>query len=233
MIRVLLILLILSVPSYAAFDCDGVDTIVMADNSVLDLPNGDWYIGGWVKADSMTGTKTQYVFETDNKTGLSDPRIQLYFLEDSNSWQPNEYGVTLLDNDLTIYEPFEDNNAFQNNTSWTYMGLRKHGDVFDKFIDGTSVYSSTKTGINAITVITNPAFCRNSGARLAEWAFWDVALTDAQVSALAEGFAPTCFQNNLKWYMPMVRSYSEYLNNVLITNNGSVVSSHPRISECY
>ena len=66
---------------------------------------------------------------------------------------------------------------------------------------------------------------------IADFAVWNAALTDAEITALARGFtADQVRPQSLQFYAPLVRNLVDLRGGRTITNvNGATVATHPRI----
>lgn len=102
---------------------------------------------------------------------------------------------------------------------------------------GTSSDTVEPAGINTTTVgDLGSGFSMYSG-RLAEVAIWNVALTDAEVSILADGYSPLLIRpESLVGYWPTIGRHSPEIDlvggNDLTLNSGDsgpVAAAHPRI----
>lgn len=66
--------------------------------------------------------------------------------------------------------------------------------------------------------------------RIAEVGIWNVALTDAEVAILADGFSPLFVHpQNLVAYWPLVRGLNDRVGGYNMTATGTTVSAHSRL----
>jgi hypothetical protein len=106
------------------------------------------------------------------------------------------------------------------------------------YIDGgskqTTAVSSTPSGIDKTAL----GVLLRSGANLwymsgliAEAAIWNIALSDAEVAVLAEGYSPLLVHpQNLVFYAPLIREILDTVGGVALTNNNGVtVGDHSRV----
>lgn len=98
---------------------------------------------------------------------------------------------------------------------------------------GTSAVASTPSGLDTTTL---GSLRRSAGSlwhmsgRIAEAAIWNIALSDAEVAVLAEGYSPLLVHpQNLVFYAPLVRELVEPIGGVTLTNAGSTVGDHCRV----
>lgn len=65
---------------------------------------------------------------------------------------------------------------------------------------------------------------------IAEIAFWNVVLTDAEMAILGLGYSPLLVRpSSLVHYLPCVRSVQDVIRATTIVQDGSAVTDHPRI----
>ena len=113
-------------------------------------------------------------------------------------------------------------------------------DVYDPTADRTSNDTAWNTGVGSVggagnvlpTLFNNDRETWNRGfkGRGAEAAIWDVALTDAEVSAYFAGYSPLCLRpENLAWYYDAIRgNRNDRMGNETMTETGTVVEfPHP------
>lgn len=86
--------------------------------------------------------------------------------------------------------------------------------------------SSVFIGANSLTAVAAP-----HNGRIAECGIWNVALTAAEIAALARGLTPDKIRpQSLVFYAPLIRDLVDLRGGLTITNNnGATVSGHPRI----
>ena len=69
---------------------------------------------------------------------------------------------------------------------------------------------------------------------MAEAAVWNVALSDAEVVALAANASPKMIRpGNLVWYMDLIRDVREVISNNTIAHDGTVPIAHTLITYPY
>lgn len=128
--------------------------------------------------------------------------------------------------------------------SGTVSGIWRHfAGVFASttsrkaYLDGVGMTTDTTsiaiTGTNRTLIgarINSTAGAFAAGL-IAEAAIWNVALTDADMIALAKGVRPSQVRpQNLVLYAPLLREIIDIRAGMVFTNNGSVVpADHPRI----
>lgn len=106
------------------------------------------------------------------------------------------------------------------------------------YLDGTKVTntnSCTPTGLDRLLFCRNAADLQFGNGRMAEAAVWDVALDDAEMTALAKGICPLLIRPaSLVAYYPLVGNDSpepdRWKNRYDLTlTNGPTKADHPRI----
>lgn len=106
------------------------------------------------------------------------------------------------------------------------------------YLDGGNKGSNTTTD-NAMTLnrtsvgagIYNNLLYDYFDGNICEVAYWNVALTDAEIASLAKGFKPTRIRpQSLMFYAPLLRNLQDVKGGLTITNNNSAtVANHPRV----
>lgn len=107
------------------------------------------------------------------------------------------------------------------------------------FLDGVSVGTADHGG--SITYGTDasddlhigfhPAPSQHFDGEVCEIAYWNRVLSDAEITALANGYSPLFYPNGLRLYAPWVRETTEVArgHTYTIENGGPPVVVHPRI----
>jgi hypothetical protein len=113
-----------------------------------------------------------------------------------------------------------------------------NGDAGRLCVNGIQEASGTNSNsVNANTHIparlgkSNDTFWGGFVGSLAEVAFWQVKLTDAEIAALAAGYRPIRVRpRNLQCYAPLIRETYELTNyGGSPVATGTSVSDHPRV----
>jgi hypothetical protein len=119
--------------------------------------------------------------------------------------------------------------------NWYHICLRCAGDDLRIYKNGVQSGNSDSTSWGGI----NPSGSLYLGARndlnatkffeghMAEWAKWDVSLSDAQITDLVAGASPAMFPQSLTWYMQLLDDYAEKIVPLAVTNYGTTQSDHP------
>lgn len=219
-----------------AFEFDGTtnEEISLADNDVFDLPDGDWTISGWFKLNSTSYPGHDPALISQRQfSSTHNMAVRMY-----------SYGGTLIDE---VYFLSKDNDGttlladgagasnWTADTNWHNVIVSRSGTTVTVYLDNSSIASKTEAAYDGVTPAADLMFGnRDPGSKpfnghLAEWAKWDRALDSSERQALADAHAPTFFRDSIMWYMPMRRQYQEILHGITVTNDGSVVSNHPRM----
>lgn len=219
---------------------DYVDLAVSV--GVTDFPDGDWTLAGWVKLDSLAGTETALLVTT---VGGSE-YLDCYIFQDS--WgTAGERGKLACDSEddagADAFGMQSSGNPFTGNTDWTHISLRRSSSVFTLWINGSQVGTDTNANFDAVTPTTairlGAHYALEAGRFLngdmAEWGFWERALSDTEIDQLYDGgsvaavaLAPSYLSTNLSWYLPMHSGdYTEKINGLTVTNNGTTGATHP------
>jgi hypothetical protein len=93
--------------------------------------------------------------------------------------------------------------------------------------------SRNVTGVNSLVIGRRG---NNIGVsftgKLAEFAIWNVALTDAEINSLSQGFKPSRIRpQSLLYYVPLVRNVQELYSGIPFTASATAptVFDHPRV----
>lgn len=97
---------------------------------------------------------------------------------------------------------------------------------------GTNADSRTPAGLDTMSIgvsLRSSAIHPLSGL-IAEVGIWNIALLDAEIAILAEGYSPLLVRpQNLVFYAPLVREILDVVGGVTLVNTGSTVGDHPRV----
>jgi hypothetical protein len=105
------------------------------------------------------------------------------------------------------------------------------------YIDGGSKgINTTSRSLSAFDRVSMGARGITGGATtffpgyIAEFAAWNIALTDDDVASLAKGFSPRLVRpQSLVFYAPLIRNVQDLRGVVALTTTGTTVADHPRI----
>lgn len=102
----------------------------------------------------------------------------------------------------------------------------------NKATDSTDLSPSTLDRISLGAKINSGGTSAYMSGMIAEFAVWNVALTDDEVAKLALGWRPSRIRPaSLVWYNPLVRGLQEVVGGVSLTESASAptVGAHPRV----
>lgn len=119
--------------------------------------------------------------------------------------------------------------------SWNHCaGVCASSSSRQAYLDGTGGAIKTTTispsGVNRLRMGEwTSTWGRPFDGSLAECGVWNVALTDGEIQALANGFTPALIRpESLVSYYPLVRNYIDQFGNNTVTPNNTVVwGEHP------
>jgi hypothetical protein len=116
--------------------------------------------------------------------------------------------------------------------------------VFTSATSRTIYLDHATSGTNTTNITPNAALINRTnlasqwgaGARgvtangeIMEAAIWNVALEDAEIKALSEGFKPTQIRPNaLVFYAPIIREIADYARGLTLNQNATTVTPHHR-----
>jgi hypothetical protein len=195
------------------------------------------YLSGGVVVTAVPMTYSAW-FDTDRSSGYEAWMTQSltaltdHFFGDISGLQVraeqrgNTVGAVALSSSFTTGQWRHACSVFTSNASRT------------AYVDGVAGTPNT----SSLTQTANPTNL-NIGARtrsstdgyfdgdLAECAIWNVALTAAEITALAKGFSPRRIRpQSLLFYAPLVRDIADFRAALALTNNNTAtVSTHPRV----
>ena len=236
----LLLLFLLNCPARAAFLFDGSDYISVVDNTNLTLPDADWTICQRIKFTSRTGTTVRDIFHWETGTPFARIRIG----DASAGFAINEAQVDFHDNDGTQILFTTSGTFWASNTSWADLCVIRSGGAagtITLYANGVSKGSASNGSFDAVDVgaafiignngpsIGNTATFLGS---MTDFGKWDRALSAGELTARSKGFAANCFPNSLKFNPPMIRTYIEVRNGIVITNSGTTISDQPALIYC-
>lgn len=207
----------------------------------MDIPDGDWTIAGWAQFSSRAGTGVDYLLSfTDSGGGEF---LYLRVRDASNASNPNRGEMLIIDTDGTFYQLNDAGTPWASNTSATHIAIRRSGDTFSIWYNGSQNNSSTDSTVNAISptsALWN--FGREAAGAssfftgsLWSWAKWDRALSTDEILELSQGYSANCIPNSQKWFYPMGGPYGYYqemLVPITVTNNSTTTSDAQRIIYC-
>jgi hypothetical protein len=234
----LLIALLCSTGAQGAYFFNGTSNyITVTDNAALDRPDGDWTAAGWVKLDNNTGSAWNACVDW-----LSGGATEMRFWigEASHANYANDFVAWMTDDNGDAANPGDgdNNNHFSGNTDWTHLIIQRSGASLTIYKNNGSSNSRANASFDGIAIASNMYFGAADTATtqflngsLAEWAFWNRALTADERAGIAKGISPKCY-GGTEIYFPMVREYFELYNNLVLTNNDSNITDHPRILLC-
>lgn len=226
--------------AYPAWEFDSIDYVSVADGPATTLPDGDWAISFWIKltttsgwAEDFTvvsvgvssGSEGEFIIGIDQDAGLTT-RLELYIADDF-------YGSEV--------ELDSTGNEFAGNTNWTHVLLQRSGSNFVFYINGVASGSISIGGIDELnfnTPLVLGVYYAETGnsdaipATFAGLAKWNRSLSTAEISGLAQGFAPSCYPGSQMLNFPMTGPYQEIKSGLAVTNSGTMVAAHPRMIFC-
>lgn len=119
---------------------------------------------------------------------------------------------------------------------WTHLfATSRSATDHEIWTDGgdnvTETTSQVPTAQDQTAIGSSTAGATFWDGELAEVAFWNRGLTDAEAFALAKGFAPSFFRNGLVSYLPLIRNTKDVMGNVWVRNGtgGFAAFPHPPI----
>lgn len=223
-----------------AYSFDEVnDRLVVGDDAALDLPDGDWTIGGLIKFDDNVGSFLQYFYSHGT---VSTNNSANFVLSEASDVAPNEFRAFLQDGggDTTnnvAFTPSLDPDA----GNWNHFCFRRRNNIFSWFWGGDELQSLPNGNTIGDIDSVSPAGSLFLGARndldadrffggdMAEWAKWDRGLSDVEIGLLADRFSPQYVYDGCAWHIPMESDNSELVAGLTVTVTGPTIATHPGI----
>ena len=123
------------------------------------------------------------------------------------------------------------------NSTWKHGAMSFDGTNYKAYAEGVNSLTvagslgALDTNRTAVGCLLRSGVALHFSGQVAEAAIWNVALTDAEVDALAHGFTPDQIRpQSLVFYTPLVRNIQDLKGGLTITNNNTAtVSDHPRV----
>lgn len=205
---------------------DGVnDSVTMAANAAIEVPDADWTLGGFAQHGASSGVDGGY-FEAFNTTQditfgtYGNGKVFLHVQDDAGDSLYIESATTPM-----------------NNTTRHHIMVVRSGTSYNIYVDNSSVASGTGANVDASTTLNTVRFgLYNDGANhyinatLSEWAKWNAALDSTQRGNLGSGYSPHYYATELKWHVPMRSGdYTEKIVPITVTNSGSTGTTHPTV----
>jgi hypothetical protein len=240
-----LLTLLACAPAWTAWQFDEVDDYVLVtDNAALTLPDGDWYIGGWLKQTwPGPGAGDSFKYFLSWGTVGTNNSINFYLSEDDTDTSPGPGNLlaSVVDADGTEVAPTTQggalSNFFEDDTDWHYVSISREGNDVILRIDGTVGATVTNANLDAINVAQDMEIGRRNdgdairhfGGDLFAFAKWNRALTSQERTDLLNEANPIKINNpsGPAWVVPMDDDYSESVVPLAVTNNGSTISTSP------
>jgi hypothetical protein len=212
------------------------DYLTVTDSAVLDLPNSDWSIAGWVKLTDNDGAGFQYFYShgtVDNANTLN------FFVDEGNDnllvsirdAGGDAWAGAAVAGRLTAA-------GFGASTDWQHIILRRLTNTCSLFVNNVLAEEENDNTVGAIQPASNLILGgrldlnseRFLGGYMAEWAKWDSALLAADRAALVAGYSPQLVKpQSLVWHLPLLRGLQDRTDSLSVAATNAVpASEHPR-----
>jgi len=208
------------------------DYAFIADDPVMDLPNADWTIGGWMRMKDNVGFDNQLIimlgtFATNNSMhwylpeGGSPARLVAYAKDNAGNF--------VAINKASIIPALK----------WTHGVFRRLGGVFTLWVNGNLVATGSPA-FSFVSPTTGLSFGRRSdsgpnqfyGGDLAEWFKVDRALSGGEITALAQGMSPGQILGRNSWWIRMHPDrLTEECRHLPVSQIGFTSAPHPPVEE--
>ena len=208
-----------------ARDFDGsTDRIDYA--SISDL-NETFTIAMWVYPETLSGN--QYLWHV-HPSGDSSPGCAI--------WNNTSTHLRItLGSGLTMYRQVDN---FFTASQWQHLtiscdgtgdetGLKIYKNGTEQSYSGGS--SGTLIALTGSWSLAGRIYddSRNFDTRIAEVAYWNRVLSDAEIAGLGQGFSPLFYPESLLWCPDLIRGTTDKLGNAASTVDGTTVVEHPPV----
>jgi len=206
--------------------------IAIADHDALTLTHSTgWTIAFWFNVTTNTGTTRHHIYSWGNYGGV--PSCNIHMPGEDTPDHGNKLSIYIRDSESNSYIFNTTSKPGTNHDVWQHATLVDDLGTLRIYING--VESDTKTGYSSDVDSGATLYLgrRSSSETLhfngdmAELAKWDVALSTEQITALSNGVRPTEVGSRPAWYLPMLGSLSEEIEDITITNSGTTIAEHP------
>lgn len=227
----LLLLVLGPCTAYPAWLYDATDDYVsIADNTALDLPNGNWAIVIWAQETSRETSARLYArdpFPTSNNA------IQIYF---GSGEFDDEIYVDMFNSGGSSIGITGDATPILSGNPFTVI-VERSGTTVTLYVNGSAtgntVTLNTALDTNVAGILGNRGdFARGFRGQIYGFAIYHRELSPGEKAAFTVPFAANCTWNSLAVYVPAIREYAEVVKGLTLTNSGTDVVAHPRMIFC-
>lgn len=222
--------LILAPPVFAALDFNGTTDKILATTAVVTA--SPMTMCAWAMIDAVTADRA---IGSISDTGSGTSFFTLIFKNtgDLAEWWANSTaaGAGESVSSTTIAA------AAWRLLCGAELAINSRAVWLDGGSKGTNVTSVTPTSIDATAIGVRKRSTEDMfwDGKIASFAIWNRALSDAEVLSLSKGFSPNCFKNGLVLHTDLVRDIKDDFGTVITawTATGTTVAAHPRIIYCH
>ncbi len=206
------------------FDGD-YDDIIFDDNGLLDWPDGDWSMGGWLYPMDNGDTHTALVYRSAGVPGLNS--TFWYLVHSSMKLEANWNDI----NGMSLASL--DRGTFAWDT-WQHILFVRTGTSLKFYVNNVEGSSQDITGFDEVAPVAdlhlgtqvNVPTSRHLLGYMSQWGKWDSALTSTERAALVAGTpCELVGVASLQWCCQMVRGNYTSVNNTLVITNSTGVPS--------
>jgi concanavalin A-like lectin/glucanase superfamily protein len=211
-----------------AYSFDGTnDTVALADDPALSLPDSDWTIGGWIKIDNVAGGSFKGFVSWG--TWGQDPSINWLVPETGQSpaggvkWRIDDAGG---DTHEATSSP-----GVLDDAGWHHVVLSRSGTTVTQYIDGGAAAGSASNA--NVDGVDRSSTAWTFGNRVGATNFFDGdmedffkvdrALSGAERSALAAGFSSRLVVPDAAWRFVMDGAYEEAVGLAVTVSGATLV----------
>jgi len=213
--------------------CNGSTTyLTLADDAALSL-TPPYTLAMWLKISQVANTGYPKILSWN--ASLATPSLNMYMAGNATA-NPDRLIVRLEGADGD-YVKMDDIYNIGENADWQHILITVSAEgVVNVYVDGDLKGTETNASLGTINYAgplyigqyATPVEASNFHGDMAELAKWDAVLTSGELAQLVDGENPEAIQNaNLAWCVHMLEGYSESIEGITVTNNGTTDSDHP------
>jgi len=209
-----------------AYDFDGTDDYIEATSAVLTA--APLTLACWFNSDSTTVNQALL--------SLSSANGQNRFILQAAGGAVSGDPVRAITTAANTSSNADSLTSYTANT-WHHAAATFESTTHRRaFIDGVGGTAETTlrspTTINSTRIghtIVSSARGQFTNGRIAEACIWNVALDDAEIASLADGYRPSLIRPSaIVFYVPLIREVADYERALSLTTSGALVAVHTR-----
>lgn len=208
-----------------AYDFDGTDDYIEATSAVLTA--APLTLACWFNSDSATVSQALLSLSSANgqnrfilqaagaATGDPVRAITTAANAGSNADSPTGYTANTWHHAAATFQSSSHRRAFIDGVGGTAETTTRLPDQINSTRIGHTIVASARGQF--------------TNGRIAEACIWNVALDDAEIASLADGYRPSLIRPSaIVFYAPLIREVADYERALSLTTSGALVAVHTR-----